>query len=226
MHRSPRVILAWTIVVVVAIATARFVASDLAALHRRARNLGPDIRVLLAARDLPLGATIGTGDVRTVIRPASTVPPDAMRDGGDVTGRVVAVDLARDDVIRAVHLASRDRTGLDGIVPVGRRAVHVAIKDGFRPRMGAVVDVLAAFDPALGGPGTRHTAITVARGARVLGVDDVAQSGAEGGAGVTLLVTEGEASEVAYAAGNGELSVALAPPEAACCTSSSISSAR
>src|SRR2546423_6488581 len=105
MHRSPRVLLAWTIVVVVAIVTARVVTNDLAALHRRARTLGPDVHVLLAARDLPLGATIARSDLRTVIRPASTVPPDAMRDGGDTVGRVVALGFARDDVVRAAHLA-------------------------------------------------------------------------------------------------------------------------
>src|SRR3954467_2108389 len=234
MHRSPRVILAWTIVVVVAIATARVVATDLAALHRRARDLGPDRRVLLAARDLPLGATITAGDLRVVVRPASTVPPDAMRDGSDAAGRVLMVGVVRDDVIRAAHLAPHDRTGfgrtgfgrsgLGGVGPGGGRAVHVVVKDGFRPPEGAVVDVLAAFDPALRA-GTRNTAVVVARGAQVLGVDDPARSVAEDASGVTLLVTEGEASEVAYAAGNGELSLALAPPESACCTSSSISSA-
>jgi Flp pilus assembly protein CpaB len=98
-------------------------------------------------------------------------------------------------------------------------------KDGFRPPPGAVVDLLAAFDPTLSPAGARNTAIVVARGARVLGIDDGAGSGTEGGSGVTLLVTEGEAGGVAYAAGNGELSIALAPPEAACCTSSSTSSA-
>jgi Flp pilus assembly protein CpaB len=222
MHRSPRVLLAWTIVVVVATVTARVVANDLATLHRRARTLGPDVHVLLAARALPLGATLTPSDLHVVVRPAATVPPDAMRDSPDAIGRVVAVDLARDDLVRAVHLAPRERTGLDGIVPMGRRAVHIPIRDGFRPAVGAVVDLLAAFDPALSVAGSGNTATAVARGARVLAVDD-AQSGTEGGSGVTLLVTEGEAGAVAYAAGNGSVSIALAPPETACCTSSTSS---
>ena len=220
MHRSPRVLFTWTIVVVVAIVTARLVATDLAALHRRARTLGPDTRVVLAARDLPLGATIRANDVHVVVRPLATVPPDAMRDPQDAAGRVVAHDLAREDVVRAVHLAPRERTGLDGIVPVGRRAVHIRVGDGFRPAVGAVVDVLAAFDPALGADGPRNEASAVAVGARVLAVDDPAASGPEGGPGVTLLVTSGEAAAVAYAASNGSVSIALAPPETACCTSS------
>ena len=224
MHRSPRVLLAWSIVVVVAIATARLVATDLAALHRRARNFGPDVQVMLAARDLPLGATITPGDIRTVTRPASTLPPDAMRDVKHTLGRVVAVGFVRDDLVREVHLAPADRVGIDGVVAVGRRAMHAVIKDGFRPPLGAVVDVFATFDPTVSAAGARNTATTVARGARVLGVDEAAGSAAGGGPGVTLLVAEAEAGAVAYAAGNGDISLAIAPPETACCTSSSTSS--
>jgi hypothetical protein len=59
----------------------------------------------------------------------------------------------------------------------------------------------------------------------VLAVEEMGDSGVESGAGVTLLVTEAEANGVAYAAGNGELVIALAPPETACCTPSSPSPA-
>jgi pilus assembly protein CpaB len=226
MHRSPRVLVAWLIVGVAAIVTARVVTGDLAALHKRARSLGPDIRVLLAARDLPLGAKLTPGDVRAVIRPASTVPPDAMRDVQDVDGRVVSMGFARDDVVRAVHLAPAERTGIDGLIPNGRRAIFIALKDVFRPPLGAVVDVLASFGPdEAGGQGLAGGAGPVARGARVLAVDESGDSGTASGAGVTLLVTEAEANGVAYAAGNGEVVIALAPPETACCTPSSSSPA-
>ena len=80
--------------------------------------------------------------------------------------------------------------------------------------------VLAAFDPGAGADGSPGRANTVARGARVLAVDDPGASGPENGPGVTLLVTEDEASAVAYAAGSGSVSIAVAPPETACCTSS------
>ncbi len=225
MRRSPRVVLAWLIVAVVAIATARVVAGDLAALHRRARSLGPDVTVLLAARDLPLGSTLTARDLHAVQRPRATVPPDAVRDAGAVLGRVVAMSFARDDVVRAVHLVPADRDGLGGVVPNGRRAMHVVLKDGFRPPLGAVVDVLTAFDAGAPGRGLHESAGTVARGALVLGIDDPGESGVGDGTGVTLLVAEGEANGVAYATGNGHLVLALAPPETACCTPSSPSPA-
>ena len=144
-----------------------------------------------------------------------------MRDPGAAVGRIVAVPLLRDDVVRAAHLTAAERSGLDGVVPFDRRAVHVVMKDGFRPPRGAVVDVLASFDPAsLVDAGARGRAAIVASGAQVLALDDPAQSGGPAGTGVTLLVTVAEAPAVAFAAANGDVTVALAPPEHACCTSS------
>jgi Flp pilus assembly protein CpaB len=209
--------LAWAIAVIVAIATVRLVAGDLHALHRRARSLGPDVRVVLAARDLPLGGTVAPSDLRVVVRPASTVNPDALHDVTDGTGRVVAVTVLRDDIVRERDLVARDRSGIDGLVPVGRRAVHVVVRDGFRPPAGVVVDVLAAFDAS-----AARRAEVVARGAVVVAIDAAAGSteAEPGGSAITLLVTEDEARAVVYAGSFGVLSVALAPPEAACCGAS------
>jgi Flp pilus assembly protein CpaB len=146
MHRSPRVVAAWLMAALVALVTVRVVGGDLAALHARARSLGPDVRVAVAARDLQLGATLSPGDLRFITRPASTVAQDAVRDPARADKRVLAVPLLRDDVLRARHLAPSDRSGLDGVVPPGKRAAHVVVKDGFRPPIGAVVDVLVSFD--------------------------------------------------------------------------------
>jgi Flp pilus assembly protein CpaB len=197
MRRSPRVVVAWLLAAVVALATARIVGGDLAALHRRARNLGPAVGVVLAARDLPLGAAIKPSDLRVVQRPASTVAPDAVHNVADAAGHVLVLALLRDDVVGARALTSADRRGLDAVIPPGKRGIHVVVKDGFRPPIGAVVDVLAALD-------TDTTATLVATGAQVLALDDN---------GVTLLVRETEAPAVAWAALVGGVSVALAPPE-------------
>jgi len=236
MRRSPRVLLAWAAAVVVVLATVRVVAGDLGSLHRRARSLGADVPVVLAARDLPLGTTVGPGDLRTVRRPSATVPPDVLRDPAAAVGRVVAADLLRDDAVGARHLVTGDGAGVggpgvNGIVPAGRRAVHVRVEDGFQPPIGSVVDVLATFDPSIAAvAGSPGRATVVARGARVLPRSGVTRSDGAGGAeagggaapdttgaGVTLLVTENEARSVAFAASIGEVSLALAPVQAACC---------
>jgi Flp pilus assembly protein CpaB len=225
MHRSPRVVLAWAVALVLSLLTTRVVSGDLEALHRRAHNLGPDVTVVLAARDLALGATLDASDVRVVTRPASTVPRDALHEADAVSGHVLLLAVLRDDVLRAAEVAPGSRAGLDGAVPVGRRAVHLVLKDGFRPPVGAVVDVYAAADPSVAASSSADSssdaavAVTVARGALVLAVDDAGTSSAGSGSAVTVLVTETEAPAVAFAASNSQLSLALAPPEAACCTS-------
>lgn len=237
MRRSPRAVIAWIAVVVVAITTARVVQSDLGALHRRARTLGPDVRVVVARRDLPIGTTIAASDITTVTRPSSTVVADALRAADAAVGRVVAVTVLRDDVVRRRQLTRADRDGITGLLAPGRRAVHVVAADGYQPPAGATVDVLATFDAdafadapqarARGGSASAHV---VAAGAQVVGVDtgDVtiteSGSGASGSgdtttAGVTLLVTDADAAAIAYAAALGQITFALAPPETACCTS-------
>jgi pilus assembly protein CpaB len=230
MRRSPRVLLAWAAAVVVMLATVRVVAGDLGSLHRRAQSLGADVPVVLAARDLPLGTTLGAGDVHTVRRPSTTVSSGALRDPAAAVGRVVAVALLRDDVVGARHLVAGDGRGvngpgINGIVPVGRRAVHVLVKDGFQPPIGSVVDVLATYDPSLASiAGSPGQATIVANGARVLALAGAAPTGDLGasddsrGSGVELLVTEDEARSVAYAASIGEVSLALAPLQTACCS--------
>jgi Flp pilus assembly protein CpaB len=199
--------------VVVAIVTVVVVGGDLTTLHRRARELGAPQTVFVAAHDLPLGATLGANDLVGVSRYASAIPEAAIVDLDDAVGRVVAVPVVGGTVVRDANLAGRDRDGLSGLVAKGYRAVRVRPEDGLRPPPGAVVDVLVALDPTLA-DGTR--ASVVAHAARVLAVeaDDDAMVD---GTGVTLLVTEDEARELAFAAANGVLTLALAPPEDACC---------
>jgi Flp pilus assembly protein CpaB len=145
------------------------------------------------------------------------VPREAITSAAGAVGRVVIVPVLRNAILFAHHVAPADRTGLDAIVPLGERAVHVTPHDGFRPPRGSIVDVLAAFDPtvvAVDGPA--DAAVVVASAARVLAVDDAVE-GDGSNAGVIVLVTETEARTLAFAAATGELTLALTPPESACC---------
>lgn len=215
MRQSPRVLFAWLATAVVALLTARVVAGDLATLHRRAATLGPQRHVVLAAHDLEIGQTVTAGDVTTEIEYAKEIPRDAITEARDAVGRVVAVPVLAHAVVFAHHLTPAHRSGVDGIVPEGDRAVHVTPADGFRPPRGAIVDVLAAFDPtAVVVDGARDSAVIVASGARVVAVDDRATV-EDTNSGVTLLVTASEARVLAFAAANGDLTLAIAPPESA-----------
>jgi Flp pilus assembly protein CpaB len=208
----------------VALCTARIVAVDMALLHRRAASLGPQRAVVIAARDLPLGSTLRRSDLRVTRMYSSLEPHGAQTDPSALVDRVIAVPVLAGEPVLARHLAPASRTGLDGIVPAGSRAVRVVTDDGLRPRPGDVVDVLVSLDPSIvvrGGGG--EGAATVAHAARVLTVDDSGGGTGKsaGGVGVTLLVTETEARTIAFAAANGSMMLALAPPEAACCPTSS-----
>jgi Flp pilus assembly protein CpaB len=222
VRRSPRVLLAWSAAVVVALTTARVVGGDLATLHSRAASLGPRLGVVVAVHDLELGQTVRAHDVRVEKRYATDIPSTAVTHADRAVGRVVVVPVLRDAMLFTHHLAAANRSGLDAVVPVGDRAVHVVPKDGFRPPLGSIVDVLAAFDPTVVTvEGAGNSAVVVAGGARVLEVDD-ADSGSSDSTttGVTLLVTDTEARVVAFAAASADLTLAVAPPESACCADS------
>jgi Flp pilus assembly protein CpaB len=208
-------VFAWLATLAVALTTARVVGADLATLHRRAATLGPQRRVVVATHDLETGQMIGAHDVTTEVRYAKEIPHEAVTDPGAAIGRVLRVPVLGNAILFTQHLAPGDRSGIDGVLPVGSRAVHVTPADGFRPPVGAIVDVLAAFDPtAVVVDGARTSAVIVAGGARVLAVDDREPTD-DANAGVTLLVTESEARVVAFAAANGDLTLSIAPPESA-----------
>ena len=212
----------------VAVLTAGIVASDLAELHRRANDLGSPRNAVVAVHDLTVGDTVRRDDLRVREIHKSQLPPDVIANALAAVGRVVTVPVLRDEFVSLRHLAPRHRTGLDGAVPEGMRALRVVVTDALRPRAGAVVDVLATFesDPSFATTGEVDlsdpdaldelpvaSALVIADGVLVLSTDRTAS--ADGGAalGVTLLVSPRQARELAFAATHGVLTLALVPPE-------------
>jgi Flp pilus assembly protein CpaB len=190
------------------------VAGDLASLHRRAARLGPATAVVVVARDLALGATVKAGDLE--LRRLHEPPPGSVHRVAGAAGRVVAVPVLAGSPLLQRHLAPPGRPGLAAVVPPGMRAVRVRVEPEWRLPAGSVVDVLSGGDPAGLLPGG-EPARMVAQGAIVLGGET---------RGVTLLVTVEGARRLASAASDGPLTLALAPPEDACCTTSSSVSSR
>jgi Flp pilus assembly protein CpaB len=199
---------------VLALGTARAVAGDLASLHRRAARSGTAAAVVVAARDLALGVTLKPADLE--VRRLHEPPAGAVQSLPGAAGRVVAVPVLAGSPVLQRHLAPPGRSGLAAVVPPGMRAVRVHVEPEWRLPAGSVVDVLSGGDPAGLLPGG-EPARTVAQGAIVL---------AGGANEVTLLVTVEGARRLASAAAIGPLTLALAPPEDACCTTSSSVSSR
>ena len=212
-RRSPRALALWGAAAAVAVVTATVVAGDLAALHRRAADLGPEVEAVVAARDLPVGRVIDARDLTTRPVHRSQLPQGVVTDRSALVGRVVATALldGQDVVHRAV--APARRTGLDGVVPEGMRAMRIVVTDALEPRAGAAVDVLASYDPS--SAGAEGGTVVVAAGVTVLGADrrDGSGAGRAGTAGVTLLVDPDQASALADAQANGVMTLALVPPE-------------
>jgi Flp pilus assembly protein CpaB len=217
-RRSPRAVLLWLGAVLVAVVTAALVATDLAALHRRAHSLGSQRAIAVATRDLPRGSTIDRSDVRRRSVHRSQLPSGALSPGA-ADGRVVAVPVVRGAFVVKGNVAPRGRTGLDGAIPSGMRALRVVARDALRPPVGSSVDVLVTFESSDAGGGGAPT-VVAARGVLVLGTDESpatvethAGDRGAGGLGVTLLVTEEDAPRLAFAAAAGVVTLALVPPE-------------
>lgn len=217
LRRSPRALALRAAALVVAVVTAAVVASDLAALHRRAGDLGPERDAIVAAHDLAVGDTLERRDLTVRHIHQSQLPDGAVRDLTEVLRRVIVVAVLRGGYVASRNLAPRRRAGLDGIVPEGMRAIRVTVSGALRPRAGAAVDVLASFDARGGASDDTPATVVIAAGVLVLRTDTRA-SGGTGRAdalGVTLLVGRDEAEGLADAQANGVLTLALVPPEEA-----------
>jgi Flp pilus assembly protein CpaB len=219
-HPSRAVALRFSAVAVVLV-TAGLVASDLATLHRRAQDFGPEQGVVVARRDLSVGTTIDAGDVRIRQVHASQLPPGVLDDAKQAIGRVVQVPVLTGAFVADRNLARRRRTGLDGAIPKGMRALRIVVSDAVQPRIGAAVDILASYEVDVfslseaseSSDVGEGSATVVAAGVVVLAVD--AATSADGGParGVTLLVTPRQARDLVFATTHGYVTLSLVPPE-------------
>ncbi|MCZ7529999.1 MAG: Flp pilus assembly protein CpaB [Acidimicrobiia bacterium] len=216
LRRSPRALLIWAAAIAVLLGTARIVGGDLAEIHRQATSLGPLIHVVVASRDLPLGATIESGDVESVTRHESQVSDAALHDVDDVVGRIVVVPLVADTTVLAANVADSDRDGTDAVVPDGMRVMRVPLDVAVRPRTGDVVDLIATFDATFTTSADGATSV-VASAATVLTVEVDDSDISAPGPAVTVLVTAQESRQLAFALTHGVVTLAVAPPEEACC---------
>jgi Flp pilus assembly protein CpaB len=215
-RRSPRAVALWGAAAVVAVVTAAVVAGDLAALHRRAADLGPEVDVVVASHDLGIGTVLRAHDLSTRSVHRSQLPVGALTGRSALVGRVVARPVLDGAFVARRNLAPRHRTGLDDVVPRGMRAMRVVVTDALVPRPGAAVDVLASYDPSsAGAAGADGTTVVVAAGVTVVGTDQRGGAGAGHGgtAGVTLLVDPDQATALADAQANAIVTLALVPPE-------------
>jgi Flp pilus assembly protein CpaB len=216
VRRPPRAVLLRVAAVLVVVVTAAIVASDLASLHRRANEFGAPRAAVVARHDLTLGTTIRRDDLTTRTIYSSQLPPDVFGRIPDAVGRVITVPVLRDAYVARGNVASRRRSGLDGALPDGMRALRIVVTEAVEPRVGAAVDVLASFESDSLDPLSElevSSAVVIADGVTVLGTDVATNATGAAARGVTLLVTPGQARDLLFAMTHGVVTIALVPPE-------------
>lgn len=136
-----------------------------AGLHATAPPEPSTVAVLVAARDLPAGATLGPDDLRPLELPPDVVPEGVLTDPGVATGVILAAPLRAGEPLTDVRLVG---PGLAAADP-GTVAVPVRLSDAAQAGLltvGDEIDLLATEPES-------RTTVPVATGAVVLAVPDV-----------------------------------------------------
>ena len=167
--------------------------------------------LVVAAADLPAGAVLAAGDLRTVAVPAAAVPPDSFISPEQASGRRLATPLTRGSPLMQTSLVG---TGLLTGAPPGSVAVSVRPADPAMAQLlapGQLVDVVLG---SLDQPETASgTTTLLAEDTPVLwtAVDGAsAWPGSDGsGAMVVLAAAPEEAAALAAASGSGQVHLIL-----------------
>lgn len=83
--------------------------------------------VVVAARDIPLGTTLGEEDLEAIEWPASSLPQGIATTTSEVVGRTVIDDIATSEAILASKLADTGLYGMIPLIPEGMRALSVQV---------------------------------------------------------------------------------------------------
>ena len=138
----------------VALASGGLAASQVHERERRAaERLGPEVEVLVAARDIRAGARVAPGAVGVKRVPARFVPADALPASEGVVGARTTAPVAAGGYLTAsLFVGGEDRR--EGALRRGERSVTVEVAGGgavtgLQP--GARVDVLVSTETGAGG---------------------------------------------------------------------------
>lgn len=161
------------------------------------------VPVVVAARSLEGGRTLGPDDLALARYPPGTAPAGVVGRTELLTGRVLAGAVRAGEPLTDTRLVG---PGLTALLPPGQVAAPVRLADlavAALVRTGDLVDVLATL------PGAGEAEI-LAAGVRVLAAGG---SGEDPAAGLLLVAVDtGTAARLAAAAAGATLTVTLPPP--------------
>jgi pilus assembly protein CpaB len=185
-------------------------------LAARPADGAPLARVVVAARDLPVGSVLASGDLKVVDWPTNALPPGYASDPATVVGRGLITSVSTNEPMLEAKLASKgEGGGLSITIPEGMRAVSVKVDEvvgvaGF-VLPGTRVDVLATLTSSSG----RDEAATrvILQNVQTLAAGQTIQRDAEGKPQtvtvITLLVDPDQAEKLTLAATEGAIQLAL-----------------
>ncbi len=178
-------------------------------------------RVVVAARDLTVGAKLDATDVREIDLPASAVPAGYFTESSKVIGRGVIANVAKNEVLLESKVASeKSGAGLPAMIPPDMRAVSVQVNEvisvaGF-VAPGTRVDVLLTGSPTHNLMASDVMTTTVLENVEVLAAGQKIQPNAEGKPEkvpvITLLVSPQDAQKLTLASMEGKIQLALRNP--------------
>lgn len=161
--------------------------------------------IVVAARDLPSGATLHAGDVRLRSWPDELRPAGALPRTTDAVGRRASGAIRAGEAITGARLVGAGLT--TGLSP-SLRGVPVQIAGGGYVHAGDVIDLLVADPPNAGGAPAPPTARLLARAVRVLAVLGSADGAAADVDTVGIVVAVDDATALKLAAVSGRALVA------------------
>jgi pilus assembly protein CpaB len=176
-------------------------------------------KVVVAARNLELGALVHDADLKLVDW-AGPVPPQTIRNQADIVGRGVVANIYEGEPVLESRLAPRGAgAGLATLIPKGMRAAAVRVDEvvglaGFASP-GMRVDVLMSGAPPGDSRGGSETK-TILQNIEVLSAGQIFQKDAEGrpvsSQVVNLLVTPDQAESLNLASTQTHIQLVLRNP--------------
>jgi pilus assembly protein CpaB len=180
----------------------------------------PKGKMVVAAKDLPLGTVLKPEDIRLIDWPGGALPAGFAATPGEVVGRGLITPVTLNEPVLKTKLASKEAGGgLSITIPEGMRGVSVKVDEvigvaGF-VLPGTRVDVMVTVQPPAGESTDRLPAVTkvVLQNVQVLASGQTIQRDAEGKpqtvTAITLMVSPEDAEKLVLAANEGRIQLAL-----------------
>ena len=188
-----------------------------------ARTVAPQqvktVRVVVAARDMPLGTLLRAADIRTINYPERDVPKGVVFDSKDATNRVLLFPISRNEPVTISKLSGTTSVeGVSSTIEPGYRAVSVQITDV--SGVAGLIQTNSRVDVLFTRPGTMAEATTsiILQNVKVLSTGRLAPAGqtpdprTPRSPVVTLVLTPDDAQKLELAKNQGRISLSLRNP--------------